>query len=460
MTLSQPAPGARPQPADAERLPLTTVIVYGLPTLGMGCMVLILMLFFLKYTTDVLLIAPASMGLIFGLSRIWDAISDPLVGYWSDRTRSRWGRRRPWMLLSSLPIALLFLMLWSPPAQLEGFGLTLWIAVAVFGFFTATTIFFIPHQALGAELSNQHHDRTRIFGVRHLFFGIGTLAAVLGIALLNQAPDPRATALRLAAPVSLVTAALIIAAVSQLRERPENWGRGATSPFAAAADVWANPHARRLLFVFLISSLGGASLAVLAPFVVEYVLEAPGLLPYFFGFYFVPAYLLVPVWLPLSRRFGKKNLWLFAMVVSALGYGSLSLLGPGDGAWMSALAVVIGIGGGCGQMLGPSVQADVIDYDELRTGQRKEGAYFAAWSFTFKAASGLGFMLAGLMLELSGFEPNAVQNETTKLALRMLFGLFPCVCYLIGALAFSRFRLTESEHSRIRLALDRRDVEE
>jgi GPH family glycoside/pentoside/hexuronide:cation symporter len=106
------------------------------------------------------------------------------------------------------------------------------------------------------------------------------------------------------------------------------------------------------------------------------------------------------------------------------------------------------------------VQADVIDYDELRTGQRKEGAYFAAWSFTFKAAGGLGVMLAGLMLELSGFEPNVVQNETTKLALRTMFGLFPCTCYLIGALAFWRFRLTESEHSRIRLALDRREAEE
>ena len=459
MTIARPAPTAGAQPAEPDRLPLATTVLYGLPTLGMGCMVLILMLFFLKYTTDVLLIAPATMGLIFGLSRIWDAISDPLVGYWSDRTRSRWGRRRPWLLLSSLPIALLFLMLWSPPARLEGFGLTLWMAVAVFGFFSASTLFFIPHHALGAELSNQHHDRTRVFGVRHLFFGIGTAAAVLGIAVLNQAPDPRATALRLAAPVGLVTAALIILAVSRLRERPENWGRGATSPFAAFADVWANPHARRLLFVFLISSLGGASLAVLAPFAVEYVIEAPGLLPYFFGFYFVPAYLLVPVWLPLSRRFGKKNLWLFAMVLSALGYGSLSLLGPGDGAWMSAIAVVIGIGGGCGQMMGPSVQADVIDYDELRTGQRKEGAYFAAWSFTFKAAGGMGFMLAGLMLELSGFEPNAVQSETTKLALRAMFGLLPCACYLIGALVFWRFRLTEREHSRIRLELDRRKAE-
>ena len=456
MLSPQPEPVRARGPADERPLPLSTAIVYGLPTFGMGYMLLTLLIYFLKFSTDVLLLAPALMAVLFGLSRIWDAISDPLVGYLSDRTRSRWGRRRPWLLLSSLPIAGFYWMLWSPPAGLGSLGLTLWMTVAVFGFFTAATVFFVPHQALGAELSIHHHDRTRIFGMRYLGAGLGTAGAMIAVSVLGESSDPRATAFRLATLAGLTTAGLILFAASRLPERREHLGRGATSPYAAFSDVWRNPHARRLLFVVLIQSLGFVTLAPMAPYYVEYVIGSSGLLLRFFAFYFVPALVLIPVWIALSRRFGKRNVWVFAMSTSAVGYGSLFFLGEGDGFWLCAAAVVIGVGTGCGQIMGPSVHADVIDYDEYRTEQRKEGAYSATWSFILKAAGGIGFMLGGVALELSGYQPNVAQSETTKFALRAMMSIFPCACASLAALSLLRFRLTEAEHSRIRLELDRR----
>ncbi len=120
------------------------------------------------------------------------------------------------------------------------------------------------------------------------------------------------------------------------------------------------------------------------------------------------------------------------------------------------LAFTAGTAAGAGGTIGPSVQSDVIDWDEWRTGQRKEGAYFAAWNFVFKASFGITLMLTGYVLQMSGFEPNVEQTETVKLALRSMYALYPLVCFLAGAAIFSRFGLNEAEHHEIRAELDRR----
>ena len=138
-----------------ERVSWRNVLAYGAPGIGAGYMYLLIGLFVMKFSTDVLLIAPAAMGLIFSASRIWDAISDPLAGYLSDRTKSRLGRRRSWLLASILPITGTFIMVFAPPQSFEGGWLTAWMAVAIIGFYSAMTVFFVPHLSLGAELSCQ-----------------------------------------------------------------------------------------------------------------------------------------------------------------------------------------------------------------------------------------------------------------------------------------------------------------
>ena len=116
--------------AREERVPLGTIVIYALPGAGIGFTWFLLSVYLMKFATDVLLIAPGVMGLLFGLSRIWDAVSDPLAGYLSDRTHSRLGRRRSWLLAAALPLAAGILMLWSPPASLSGTSLTVWSCTA------------------------------------------------------------------------------------------------------------------------------------------------------------------------------------------------------------------------------------------------------------------------------------------------------------------------------------------
>lgn len=429
---------------------------YVAPTFGLGFMFLLLSIYILKFSTDVLGMSAAVMGMILLLGRGLDAFVDPIVGYLSDRTNTRLGRRRPWLLASVIPLGVTFVLIWVPPRDLGPTMVTVWMAATVVVFYFATSVLIIPHTALGAELTDNYHDRTRIFGGRHLGWIVGSFAAIGGLAALDRSTDVRTTVFWLAAGSGIVTAFLILWTSWRLRERPEYRGRGAVHPYRAFRDVWRNPHARLLLLVFGIESLGAATIGVLTPYVAQYVVKRGDLAPAVIGAYMLASFAFVPVWLPLSRRFGKKGLWLASMLLTAASFGAMFFLGEGTVVLMSVLAIAAGTAASCGAMLGPSIQADVIDWDEHATGERKEGAYFAAWNFVFKIATGLTQALTGFVLTFSGYLPNVEQTETVQVTILALYGLFPMVCYLIGALLFARFKLDEAGYAVIRSDLDAR----
>ncbi len=448
-----------------DRVSWRTITAYGAPAVGAGYMYLLLSLYMMKFATDVLLIAPAVMGIIYSASRIWDAVSDPLVGYLSDRTTTRLGRRRTWLLISSLPIAITFYMVFAPPQSLEGPMLIAWVAVAVIGFYSAMTLFFVPHLSLGAELSDDYHERSRMFGARHAAYILGSILSLVSLYFLLQEEyaadgDVRGIAAELGLVAVGVMFAMVIFAVVRLRERPEFQGRMNASPVKAFRDVWANPHARLLLIVTFIEHVGSSAIAALTLYVTHYIVGAPTWAPLIIFAYMLPSSASVPMWLPLSRRYGKIRVWIGGMLLTGVSFGAMFLLPFFDDVntrliWIIVMAFFGGLANGCGGTLGPSVQGDVIDYDEHLTGERKEGAYFAAWNFVQKGALGVMLLLTGFVLEYSGFVPNQEQTMTVKMAMVTLYGLFPLVCYLIGAYMFTKFKLDEYAHSEIRAGLDR-----
>lgn len=450
----------------ADRVSWRTIMAYGAPAAGAGYMYLLLSLYMMKFATDILLIAPAVMGAIYSLSRIWDAISDPLVGYLSDRTTTRLGRRRTWILASCVPISAGFYMVFAPPLSLDSEGLIIWTAVAVIGFYSAMTLFFVPHLSLGAELSDDYHERSRMFGARHAAYIIGSILSLVSLYfLINEEyaedGDVRALASELGLVAVVIMFGLVIFAVVRLRERPEFQGRMNAGPIKAFKDVWVNPHARLLLVVTFIEHVGSSAIAALTLYVTHYVVGAPTWAPVIIFAYMLPSSASVPLWIPLSRRYGKIRVWMGGMILTGLSFGAMFLLPFFDDvntrlAWIIIMAVFAGLANGCGGTMGPSVQGDVIDYDEHLTGERKEGAYFAAWNFVQKSALGLMLLLTGFVLELSGFVPNVEQTMTVKMSMVTLYGLFPLVCYAIGAYMFSRFKLDEKAHGEIRTALDAR----
>ncbi len=454
MAESEPTPSAS-DPAE-ERVPTPRILVYSSPVLGVFMAGMLVSFYILKFATDVLLVGPAVMGAILLGARVWDAISDPLVGWLSDRTRTRIGRRRPWFLASAIPFGASVVMLWSPPADLEGGALTVWVGAAVFLFYTAYTGFRVPHMALGAELSRGYHDRTRVFGIMQIVESVGMLAAAGALMMLERSDDPRAFARTLSVAMGMGGTVLIAVAAVFLRERSEFQGRGGANPWRAFGDVLRNPHSRILIGVFFLEQLGFSALVGLLPYLSDYVLKTPGSTAiYLFGA-IGAGMVSIPLWIAISRRFGKKRVWFWSIAVKTALFAALFFLGEGDLVPLTLVTISFGLMNGCGSVVGPSLKADVVDWDEAQTGERKEGSYFATWNFAQKGAGGVSIWATGMMLALTGFVPNAEQGETTILGMRLLAAAYPFVLHL-GALALvTRFALTEHAHRAARAQADAR----
>lgn len=451
-----------------DRLPTRALIGYGLASAPVMYAYMLILIMYMKYAVDNLGASPAAVGTIFFVAKMWDAVSDPMVGNLSDRTMHRSGRRRPWILAGAPLLAAFGLMAWSPPAAFEGVALIAWITVAVLGFYTAYTIFEVPHMSLGAELSLDARERNRIFGVRQVMRTLGMLSAgILGTWVVGQGVGPATT---MAWVVGGATLLFVYSGVSLLPpEREAFRGRGGQNPIKAVRDVLRNRHARLFLLVIFIDAIGAGGIGVLIPFVMEYVVGDPGLtiggrvlapsdlVPFLLGIAFITALLSIPIWLRLANRFEKRRLVLLSMLMATVGYGAVVFVGPGDWEIIAFASLFSGAANACANTLGYTLKSEIIDCDELDTGERKEGAYFAGWSFVSKLGAAIMVGTVGIALEASGFVPNDPdQTEWVKTTMIVLMGGVPIVCYGAGALAFSRYALDEAEHGRIRAALDAR----
>ncbi|MEX2208553.1 MAG: MFS transporter [Myxococcota bacterium] len=437
---------------DSRRLPLATLLSYAPPAFALGAPLFFVQFFFLKFSTDVLLLAPATIGAIFAVSRLWDAALDPIIGTWSDRTRTRYGRRRPFMLAAIPLAAVTFLMLWSPPAALSDTATTIWVVVALYGFYAGFSAYAIPHFALGAELVEDYHDRSRVYGVRNASFMLGLLPAFGCLQLVNNAEDPRAMAILVAGVFALALTAILLVPL-RVREREEFQRLAVVGSVSAMRDVLRNPHARRILSVQFLDSLGIGVIGVLGPYLAQYVIKRSDLIAALPGVYTGFLLASIPLWVWASRRFGKRQAWTTAMIGMALSFGVTILVGEGDVALIIVTLIVAGIFGGCGGPIGASMLADVIDADELETGERKEGAYTAAFTFAFQVGSGVTVALVGFALSLSGFVPNVDQTPAVVWTMKGLFAGTPLVMLLIGAAVLRRYALDQHEHERIRRGL-------
>lgn len=459
-SLAPTTPPIGHNPTSASRferqLPATTILTYGLPSLGTGAMFGMLLLYFMKFSTDVLLIAPAAIGAILGVSRLWDAVSDPIAGYWSDRTRTRIGRRRPWILASAVPIGIAFMALWSPPQSLSNTMLVAWMAFFTFLFFSVYTAYAVPFRALGTELGAGYHDRTRVFASSAFLGYIGAFFAIGVIFGLERTDDPRALAKTMVGIAAAFTVATMVFTALRLREQPDRVDKGSSRGAGAFMDVVRNRYAWPLLGVHFLSDLGGASFASLLPYVSDYILDTPGYTAYYQLALLLGLTLGIPFWVPMSRRIGKRGAWLVATIIQVPLCVGYLFLEQGQAAFLVVGMFLIGFLNGAAGAVAQSMQSDVIDYDEYKTGERKEGVYFASWNFLQKTAFGINLAFIGFMLQWSGFTPNVEQSLVAQRAISFGFVGLPFLTMIAIVILLTRFRLDEKTHGEILLKLEER----
>ncbi len=436
-------------------------IAYGLPAFALAVVGIPVYVYLPKFYSDVVGIDIALMGMILLGVRLFDAVSDPVIGLVSDRTRSRFGRRRPYIAVGGVGVALAMIFLFTPPRG-ESIDPTLWFAFWVFTLFAFWTVVTVPYESLGPEISHDYTDRTTLFAVRDGLLIAGTLAAAAAPALVaaiwQTAPSPEGERRKFFL-LGLIYAPLLISTclwcVHRIREQPARTAGEASAAGGRWRTVWHNRPFMLLLAAYTISAIGSNLPATLILYYVQYVLQSSQA-DLFLILYLSTGVVFLPAWIAIARRVGKKNAWLAAMIINTGVFLGVFFLGPGDALLYGILVVGSGLGFGASLALPSAIQADVIDYDELLTGMRREGRYIGLWSIAKKLAAAAGVGIGLAVLGGAGYQPNAEQSAEVIMTLRVLYALVPCLCNIVAILIIWRFPLNARAHRDIRDAIKTR----
>ena len=446
-------PVSSPPDATSGKLPLRVKLAYGAPSFAGAGMAIPIVIHLTIFYSDEILVPLGFIALVKAVARAFDALTDPLMGWVTDRTRSRWGRRRPWIMLGAPFAALAFVMLFAPPESLTPSGAAIWFALAYVLYYLFHTVYEIPHGGLGPELTLDYNERNVLFGWRAPFIVGGTMAAsTLPPLLKDLFGGTRAGYLAFAVIFGALLVLLYVNLVMQVRER-QDFIRPPNPLVPGLRRVVRNRAFRVLLAVYVTGSITGAIPGLMMPYFTKYVLQPDNpdqWLAFFLFLYFGTGFVCLPLWMWLARRFGKKNAWLISFIPGTTGSLMIFfLLGPGDLVLTAAVLVWAGSAFSAGMFLGPSMQADVIDYDELYTGRRREAQYNGLWSVMTKFTVIPSMAIPLAILATYGYEPNVVQTETVQTVIRAIFGLAPATTSVMAFVIAVRFPINQQVHEQI-----------
>ncbi|WP_045220601.1 MFS transporter [Desulfonatronum thioautotrophicum] len=448
-----------------HRLPRCTILAYAIPGVMLSMAGVPLFVYLPKFYTDTLGAGAGIVGLFIFGARILDGLADPLIGRLSDRTSTRWGRRRPYLVFASPFLGLCLLALYAPP-ELTPHQAGIWFGLLLLLLSVTWTLVNVPWEALGPELTGDYHQRNTLFAWRDGLWITGIFGAVtlpLALSLLLDLPETptgeRQKFLGYALVVAPATVLLCWLCATLIRERrptatsPLEHGTSASPRHVAFRQglslLWRNKPFRILTAAFAVAAIGANLPATLILYYVEHVLQDTQAEIYLL-LYFLAGIACLPLWVRIAARWGKKPTWMAAMAVNAGAFFGVFFLGPGQSTAFALLAAISGIGFGAGMALPSSMQADVIDYDQLLSGRRREGAFIGLWSIIKKTSSALGLGIALPLLALAGYQPGTEQSESVVVLLRFLYAGLPCICTLAALLIIARYPLDADEHARIR----------
>jgi GPH family glycoside/pentoside/hexuronide:cation symporter len=449
-------------PGAASRLPASLRLAYGAPAFALAVVGIPVYVYLPKFYSDVVGVPIAAMGWLLLAARLFDAVTDPLIGHLSDRTATPWGRRRPYIAGGALFLATALLFLFIPPAGLGPGAAGLWFGAGIFFLFLFWTLVAVPYESLGPELTFDYDARTRLFALRDGLLIAGTLAAAaspaIATAALGLVPGPADERRRFFWIAAVYAPLLVLTCIwcaTVVRERVRGPAAPARSLLRGLTATLSNRPFMVLLAAYTISAVGSNLPATLILYYVEYVLHSPRA-DLFLLIYFVTGILCLPAWVRVADRVGKRTAWLAAMAVNTGIFAGVFFLGPGDEMLYGVLVAGSGVGFGATLAIPSAIQADVIDYDELVTGERREGQYIGFWSVAKKLAAAVGVGTGLAVLGAAGYQPNQAQGEPVVLALRVLYALVPCLCNLLAIGVALAYPISGPVHAAIREAIAER----
>lgn len=462
-----------------QKLNLKTKLAYGAGDLGPAITANISVFFLLIFFTNVAGIPAELAGRILLIGKIWDAVNDPMVGVLTDKTKSRrWGRRLPWLLYGAIPFGIFFFLQWIVPPFTSDRSTQVWSLFwyyVVIGVISQVfyTVVNLPYTALTPELTQDYDERTSLTSFRFGFsIGGSVLSLILAQVIFSQISDRTSQYLVLAAVCGVISVLSLYWCVFGVRDRALAFEAKHTltneTPSIPIGEqlkiVFSNRPFLFVIGIYLCSWLAVQLTASIIPyFVVNWMRLKESDVPIVLIGVQGTALLMLFVWGALSKRFGKKAVYFMGMSVWIIAQVGLFSLQPNQITLMYILAIMAGIGVSTAYLIPWSMIPDVIELDELQTGQRREGIFYAFMVFLQKLGLALGLYLVSRSLATSGFKEAVpgqaalpIQPDSALQAIRFAVGPLPMIALICGLVLAYFYPLTREVHAEILLKLKER----
>ena len=437
-----------------SKLRTITKLLYGTGDFGYSMNNSIIAALFPIFMMDVVGVTPALAATALFIGRSWDYINDPLVGYLSDRTRTRWGRRRPWLLFGAIPFALTFILLWIKPGFITtqtGF-LIFFAAVYIIYEASATTV-YMPYFALTPELTQDYDERTQLTSFRMLFNIIGGLTAYTLPMLVigSMVPENANRVVLMAAIFGLLAAAPFLIVFFSVREKKEYIEQAQPKLRDAFKAVKNNKPFFFGAMIYLCTWIVIILVETNLMFYIKYVLKRPGQSSLLMGAIFISAIIALPFWNWISKKGNKRVAYITGVSFWAVMMCVLTVLNTETPIWLLLLmCTLIGFGLSAAQVLPWAIIPDAIEWDEYQTGERHEGIFYSLITLMGKMANSIAVPLSLLLLEFTGYVSNAAEQPASALlGIKIVIGPIPAALLFTGIIFAIFYPLSREKYTQI-----------
>ncbi len=449
---------------DSCKLAKSEKFFYGIGDMGNNVAYGAVGFYFVFFLTDVAGISPVWAGYIFMISRMWNAVCDFIMGVVSDNTKTRFGRRRPFLLFGAIPLGIAFAMLWVVPFD-RNVQLIIYYTFAGILFNTLYSLVSIPYNALLPELSQDYDERTSISGYKMALSFVGTLLSAVGATLIVDTIYPGKSMYAESYPVmgrvlGLILVVCILLAFARTKERVKS------KDVEMQGNIFKNLKSlvklkefRMVLGVFIFNMVAFDIIMALYIYFMRYALKISDDLSFIFmAVPLVAAIIVTPMWVSMSNKLGKQKTYIISAIYFVIPLIACMLLPAGNIPFTIAITILIGVGISASQVLVFSILPDVVEVDELKNGVRREGIIYGATMFIYKVGSAIIVAIVTAAMGWFGYVESigslvVEQTANAIFGIRFLIGCIPALCLIVSVIFIKKLSLGKENFDKVKKSI-------
>jgi len=435
------------------KLPFGLKLGYGIGDIGCNIFIVSTGMFLLFFLTDVLGIEPALAGLVLLIPKLWDVVSDPIMGGISDMTHSRMGRRRPYLLYASIPFGLVFFALFIAPHYASRMSSAIHVGLLFALGCTVFTVYNVPYSSMVAEMTDDYNERMSVTSFRMIGSSVGVLlAGGLAMSLVEMGGGGESGFRFMGMIFGLLITVFCLISVWGTRNARSLPAIDTRPAFRDQVKVaFANRPFKVLMLMYFVQSIAIGVLMAGQIYYVKYVMLKPeSFVGVVSAILFITAIVFIPFWVKVGVKLGKIRAYSIGLGLLTLMLFSLFFTQPSQSTLFLGQMFLLGIGFSSFQLFPFSMLPDTIEFDQMKSGMRREGIFSGAWACGQKSAYAIGPGIVGLTLSLSGFVSNGAQPESLATGIRIVFCIFTAAMLLLSLIPFRKYELTEERFEEIK----------